>query len=99
MSTTVTRIVNITQDDIDQGTSCHCWHCPAAIALNRTFPEYTASQVLQEGIHFYTGGKRFDLNWVAPLPKELDAFVRIFDDSIMHHRVIPISFLLTVELP
>ena len=65
-------IVEITQEDIDQGIKGECSKCPLALALKRVFP------IDEVGVYYFTfsvGRKHHNLSDEAMM------FVRNFDES------------------
>jgi hypothetical protein len=85
--------VTITQTDIDHGVHAHCQRCPGALALNRTFPQFSFHVTAMD-------------IWVRPAadpdgpviggcrtPEALAKFIRAFDNWMADQPAPePISF-------
>jgi hypothetical protein len=73
----VTRKVEVTQEDIDKGCRMQVNTCPVARAIKRTFPEFDEDLITvheQEVIVFYKGWSR-----KIPLPESVEGFIRAYD--------------------
>lgn len=87
----------VTQEDIDQGHACHCWECPAALALNRAFPGLIAEVSTSGGVTLYedTGEHHPGLlRYWAPVTDDLIAFIRRID---AYEQAPPGEFTLTFQ--
>ena len=74
-------IINVTQENIDKGTSTCVWACPIALALRKIAKD-------EEGVSVYdTHCYIDDVNY--NLPPEATSFIQNFDEGI---NVNPFSF-------
>lgn len=79
-------MIEVTQEDIDQGQRAEIRECAIALALNRTFDSHYS---VVSPTFFSVG------TWFAKLPKAAREFVRKFDAG---ERVKPFCFALPMRL-
>lgn len=93
----VTRKVEVTQDDIGEGCRFDTNNCPVARAIKRTFPEFDEDLLVvheQEIIVSYKGWCR-----KIAMPEHVEQWIRNYDYAKATLIVVsPISFDLTVVI-
>ena len=94
----ITVTINVTQEDIDQGTPASGYFCPIARAVRRVYP---FAPVVVDFVRIFVvpGFGGADARWndsPALLPYEAQEFVRVFD-KCKEGEAAPFSF--TAELP
>jgi hypothetical protein len=82
-----TKLINITQNDIDRGVKLEAAACPVARAVARAFRKRTGTYCVFGG--FVPRGPKRNNNW--PLPPEVWRFMWAFDND---KPVKPFSFVL-----
>ena len=87
----ITKTINVTQDDIDNGEPACNSACPIALAMQRVFGK--DAHVGTE--HFWPWATEFpDMPVTGDLPDEAKDFVRDYDDGL---PVEPITFQASYE--
>jgi len=72
--------VTITKTDIDYGVHAHCQRCPGALALTRTFPQFSFSVTPNLiTVHDADSDGHGDILAICRTPPALARFIKAFD--------------------
>lgn len=88
-----TIVINVTQEDIDEGLPDKCSQCPVALAVKRYVRPRYYIMVSAQHLTVYPPGPALD-QCLYPMPDSVSNFVQNFDDA---QRVKPFEFELEVE--